>query len=114
MPLASSAKLLNEITNDVPQIVIVSALPPFAAGQARSLCKRLRQRHPGLKIILGLWNLESVVKGEERLGSGGADMIATSLQQVISLLAENNRTIGSSNRAQDQIAAPQYIIATRL
>lgn len=108
MPLAPSAKLLDEMANDVPQIVIVSALPPFAVGQARSLCKRLRQRHPGLEIILGLWNFESGIgRGQERLGSGGADMIATSLQQAISLLAENKQMIGSSHRAQDQIAAPR-------
>jgi predicted PurR-regulated permease PerM len=113
-PIAAGPKLSDEVARDIPQVAIVSALPPFAVGQARSLCKRLRQHHPGLKIILGLWNFEGdVVKAEERLGAGGADMIVASLQQAISLLAEKNQVIGSSNQAQAQSTAPQDIIATR-
>ena len=113
MPFAPRAELLEEMAKDIPHIAIVSALPPFAVGQARSLCKRLRQRHPELKIILGLWNFEGgVARGQERLGLGSADMIVTSLQQAISVLAETNLAIGSSNQAQTQSAVPPDIIAT--
>jgi predicted PurR-regulated permease PerM len=114
MSFAPRAELLDEMAKDIIHIAIVSALPPFAVGQARSLCKRLRQRHPELKIILGLWNFENgIAKGQERLGLGSADMIVTSLQQAISVLAETNLAIGSSNRAQTESAVPPDIIATR-
>jgi hypothetical protein len=113
MPFTRRAELLDEMAKDIPHIAIVSALPPFAVGQTRSLCKRLRQRHPEVKIILGLWNFESgVARGQERLGLGSADMIVTSLQQAISVLAETNLAIGSSNQAQTQSAVPPDIIAT--
>jgi predicted PurR-regulated permease PerM len=118
MSFAPRAELLDEMADemakDITHIAIVSALPPFAVGQARSLCKRLRQRHPELKIVLGLWNFENgIAKGQERLGLGSADMIVTSLQQAISVLAETNLAIGSSNQAQTQSAVPPDIITTR-
>ena len=98
MSFAPAAELLDEMAKDITDIAVVSALPPFAVGQARTLCKRLRQRHPELKIILGLWNFENgVAEGQERLGLGSIDMIVTSLQQAISVLAETNLAIGSSN-----------------
>jgi predicted PurR-regulated permease PerM len=115
LPFASTAKLLDEMAKDIPQIAIVSALPPFALGQARSLCKRLRQRYRGLKIILGLWNFEGgVAKAQEQVGPGGADMIATSLQQAISLLSETNQVIRPGNQAQAQTTLHRNVIAARL
>jgi len=89
MPVAPRAELLNELAANAAQVAIVSALPPFAVGQARSLCKGLRQRQPGLKILIGLWNFEGgVPKAQDRVGPGVADMIATTLQQAVSLLVE--------------------------
>jgi predicted PurR-regulated permease PerM len=114
MSFPPRVELLREMANDIPHIAIVSALPPFAVGQARSLCKGLRQCHPELKIILGLWNVESgVARGQERAGLGSADIIVTSLQQAISVLAETNLAIGSSNHAPTQSAVPADILATR-
>jgi hypothetical protein len=111
---APRADLLDEMAKDITHIAIVSALPPFAVGQARSLCKRLRQRHPELKIILGLWNFENgIAKGQERLGLGSADVVVTSLQQAISVLAEANLAVDSSNQAQTQSTVAPDIIATR-
>jgi predicted PurR-regulated permease PerM len=80
---------LNDLETQEFDVAIVSALPPFAAGHARSLCKRLRQRHPQLKIVVGLWSFEGgIAKAEERIGGGCADMLATSLEQAIGRLAE--------------------------
>ena len=110
MPFAPGVTLLDEIAKDSPQIAIVSALPPFAVGRARSLGKRLRQRYPELKIILGLWNFEGdAAKAQERLRPGDAVMIATSLRQAISLLSATNQSTGSGNSTQAQTT-----LATRL
>lgn len=93
-------------------VAIVSALPPFAAGHARSLCKRLRQRYPRLKIVLGLWSFEGgVAKAEERIGSGCADIVATSLEKAIDRLAEASQSstrqssIGQSPTSTEQTRA---------
>lgn len=86
---ASRNSDLKDLETQGFDVAIASALPPFAAGHARSLCKRLRQHHPRLKIVLGLWSFEGgVAKAEERIGSGCADIVATSLEQAIDRLAE--------------------------
>ncbi|MGH9444537.1 MAG: hypothetical protein ACRD3O_02205, partial [Terriglobia bacterium] len=64
--------------------VCVSALPPAALGQARSLCKRLRGRFPELKIVLGLWNFEGGrARAQERSGTAAADLVGTTLIEVV-------------------------------
>lgn len=115
MPFAPGAALLDEIAKDSPQIAIVSALPPFAVGRARSLGKRLRQRYPELKTILGLWNFDGdAAKAQERLRPGDTDMIATSLHQTILLLSETNQSTGSGDHTQAPTTLHKDVIATRL
>lgn len=74
--------MLEQVAKGGFRIACVSALPPFAVGQARSLCKRLRARFPELKIMLGLWKFPGgVLKAQARVGAGCADGIATSLSE---------------------------------
>jgi predicted PurR-regulated permease PerM len=113
LPLGPRAKILDQVATDPPEAVLVSALPPFAIGQARSLCKRLRQRHPELRIILGLWSFEGgAAKAQDRIGVSGADVVATSLQQAISLLAETKEVIVSDKPTGNPSALPEEIIAS--
>ena len=92
-----------EILN--PEVVCVSALPPFAAGQAKSLCKQLRERFPSTRIVLGLWRFPGGLENaQQRVGSRCADMICTSVAQLIFTMTEKNllpsspaRELGESN-----------------
>jgi hypothetical protein len=62
----------------------VSALPPFAVGQARSLCKRLHARFPELAIVVGLWGFSGgVPKAQQRVGSTCTDAVATTLSEAL-------------------------------
>jgi hypothetical protein len=93
---------LTDVETHAFDVAIVSALPPFAAGHARSLCKRLRQRQPELKIMLGLWSFEGGIdKAEDRIGSGCADIVATSLEEAIGRLAQ----VSQSLKSREQIRA---------
>jgi hypothetical protein len=113
--IASRATILDEVATSAPQVAVISALPPFATGQARSLCKRLRHRYPELKIILGLWSFEGgVAKARDRVGPGCAEMVATNLQEAISLVGEINQSIGSSNQTRAESPLHREIIATSL
>lgn len=76
--------MLEQVARGGYGIVCVSALPPFAVGQARSLCKRLHARFPGLKIIVGLWGFSGgVPKAQERVGLGCTDAVATTLSEAL-------------------------------
>jgi predicted PurR-regulated permease PerM len=66
-----------------PDIVFVSALPPYALSQARSLCRKIRRKRPNLKIIVGLWgSTAEIEKVQERLGPGCFDTVVTDLRQA--------------------------------
>jgi predicted PurR-regulated permease PerM len=94
LPIPMRGNFVNDVTSQSAEVAIVSALPPFAAGHAKSLCKRLRRWRPDMKIVLGLWSFEGgIAKAQERIGPGCADMVATSLEQAISQLAETVRSI---------------------
>ena len=77
-------QILHEHPTD---ILIVSALPPFALTHARSLCRKARRSFPQLKIALGLWGSTiEIERIQERLGSVYFDNVVTSIVQVESLL----------------------------
>jgi hypothetical protein len=74
--------MLDQVEKGGFRIACVSALPPFAVGQARSLCKRLRARVPDLAIIVGLWEFAGgVPKAQERVGASCTDAVVTSLSE---------------------------------
>lgn len=76
--------MLEQVSQENVRVVCVSALPPFAVGQARSLCKRMRAKFPHLEIVVGLWNFSGgVPKAQERIGRNNSDAVATTLAEAI-------------------------------
>lgn len=76
------------LRNEHPDIIFVSALPPFAVIHARSVCRRARQLFPDVRVVLGLWN--SVLPPEkliERLGQATCDAIVVTLSQADTLVS---------------------------
>jgi len=78
------ADILTAITRERPDVLIISALPPFAVGHARSICRKARQRISDLKIIIGLWNTtpEQLGDMQESLGTGCSEYVVNSLSQL--------------------------------
>ena len=84
IPIGTVNDMMDQVAQGEYRIVFVSALPPFAVGQARSLCKRLRSRFPQIKIIVGLWDFAGgVPKAGERIGPGVTDAVATTLSGAL-------------------------------
>jgi predicted PurR-regulated permease PerM len=88
-PQAANA-MLDAIERQRCDVVLISALRPPAATHAESLCRRLRQRFPGLKILVGLWAADGdVAKAAVRLKAAGADGIVTTLHGAIQRVREH-------------------------
>jgi predicted PurR-regulated permease PerM len=82
--MTSHTDVLNELSIQENDIVCISALPPFALMNARSLSKRLRVSFPKLRIVVGLWNFSGGgVKAEERLEAAFAVEVVTTLAQAV-------------------------------
>ena len=78
--------LASEILEKIGEATVacISAVPPQAAVNAGYLCKRLRARYPGLKIVVALWCAD--VEGEAlraRLRESGADEVAGTLRGAV-------------------------------
>jgi predicted PurR-regulated permease PerM len=88
IPIGTTSDMLAEISHLNPDIVCISALPPFAISHARLLYNRLRTQSPQLKIILGLWNsLDDLRVVVSRMGMTEEGSILTSLSQVVRTIA---------------------------
>ncbi len=75
--------MVAKMTQSQSSVLFISALPPFAINHARSLCRRARQRFPGLKVVIGLWGSTADPKTvQQRLGSGCSDYVVHSLQDA--------------------------------
>ncbi len=86
-------KMLEQVEHGEYQIVCISALPPFAVGQARSLCKRLRARFPEIEIVVGLWGFAGgVPKAQERVGPSCTDAVCTNLPEALLQLRRLSET----------------------
>lgn len=87
LPIGPVSTMLEQVKQLRADVVCVSALPPFAAGKARALCKQLRQRNPKMKIVLGLWDFPGgVAKAQEKVGVNCADAIEIAVTQIVSLI----------------------------
>jgi predicted PurR-regulated permease PerM len=82
--MASHTDVLEELSIQENDIVCISALPPFALMNARSLSKRLRVSFPKLRIVVGLWNFSGGgVTAEQRLEAAFAVEVVTTLAQAV-------------------------------
>jgi len=66
-----------------PAVVVIGSVPPGGVSHVRYLCKRLRPRFPGRRLIVGRWGGEADVAEEiERLQTAGADEVTASLAET--------------------------------
>jgi hypothetical protein len=84
IPIGSIDGMLSEAAGADPEIVCLSALPPYAVSHARSIYRRLRMLRPQLKIVIGLWNYpDDPVKAAVEISGGEQNLVCTTLAQIV-------------------------------
>ena len=84
IPIGSVDGMLAEVVKAEPDIVCLSALPPYAISHARGIYRRLRAQQPRLEIITGLWSYaEDPVKAAAEISGGEQKLVCTTLAQII-------------------------------
>ncbi len=89
--VTAPADVLETLAKDPGDVVCISALPPFALINARSMSKSLRARFPELKIVVGLWGFSG---GGVRAGDRLAKAFTV---DVVTTLAQAAETIGAAS-----------------
>ena len=84
IPIGTTAEMIAQAKEAAPDIVCISALPPFALLHARDLYKRVRSNVPNAKIIVGLWKFSGdPIKAAARFNIVGDDKLAITLAQTV-------------------------------
>ena len=79
-PAALSSELLESVEPPSPRRGVHCGPATGRVTLTRYLCKRLRQRFPSVKILVGLWGWSGDVEGPRRtLADAGADATVTTL-----------------------------------
>ena len=84
IPIGTTSEMLAQLKESRPDIVCISALPPFALLHARELYRKIRAQMPNVKIIIGMWKFAGdPIKAATRLHIDGNDKLALTLAQTI-------------------------------
>jgi predicted PurR-regulated permease PerM len=85
LPVGSPVEeILTNLLPEPQDVVCISALPPFAFAQARTLCQRIRIHLPQIRILAGIWGFAGDLdKAKERFGSTRPDRVVGSLAQAV-------------------------------
>jgi predicted PurR-regulated permease PerM len=90
-------EILTNLLPEPQDVVCISALPPFAFAQARTLCQRIRIHLPQIRILAGIWGFSGDLdKAKERFGSTRPDRVVASLAQAVEQIGDwHNATVTS-------------------
>jgi AI-2E family transporter len=81
--LGTAQEMLEQIVNENPDVVFLSALPPFALTYARTLYKKVRARLPDVLILIGIWNFSEVDRLSARLALDNNGRGVTTLRAAL-------------------------------
>jgi predicted PurR-regulated permease PerM len=56
IPLGTTTEMMAQVLMEAPDVVFLSALPPFAVAQTRKLYQKIRAQLPSVWIVAGVWN----------------------------------------------------------
>jgi predicted PurR-regulated permease PerM len=110
LPVASPVEeILTNLLPEPQDVVCISAVPPFAFAQARTLCQRIRMHLPQIRIVAGIWGFTGDLdKAKDRFGSTRPDRIVASLAQAVEQISDwHNATLASESAASSALDPTQ-------
>ncbi len=110
LPVGSPVEeVLTNLLPEPQDVVCISAVPPFAFAQARTLCQRIRIHLPQIRILAGIWGFSGdLEKAKERFGSTRPDRVVASLAQALEQISDwHNATLASETSASSALDPAQ-------
>jgi predicted PurR-regulated permease PerM len=110
LPVASPVEeILTNLLPEPQDVVCISAVPPFAFAQARTLCQRIRMHLPQIRILAGIWGFAGDLdKAKERFGSTRPDRVVASLAQAVEQISDwHNATLAAEPAASSALDPAQ-------
>lgn len=80
----SSLEMLALLNPGPHDLICISALPPYAFSPARTICKQIRGRFPGITVVACVWGFTGdTEKAKARFERNQPDRLLTSLAQAL-------------------------------
>jgi predicted PurR-regulated permease PerM len=106
LPVANMSDIVSTVADMRPDIVCISALPPFAINHARALYQKLRSKMPRLDIVICLWHYEGdMQKTVRRLKVTNPQSVQTTLTEVLQYVAVKANPSPIEPAKQEQLPA---------
>jgi predicted PurR-regulated permease PerM len=103
-PVAPLRELLPAIQPEAGDVICISALPPFALGRARALCRQFRTRFPQIQLVVGIWGLTgSPDDALNRFERFRPDKLETSLASMVSYLNGRAEALHPNEQAVEAV-----------
>jgi hypothetical protein len=111
--IGTAREMLEQLSELKPEIVCISALPPFALLHARDLYRKVRATYGSrARVIIGLWNFSGDAgKAATRLNIGGDDRLAMTLTATIGQVGLAGQKEGVGAEDASPAAVPAAITA---
>ena len=82
-----TSELGEMVERTKPAVVIIAALPPGGLTHSRYLCKRLRQRFPDVKVVVGRWSAQDENEAVwAQVRTAGADEVTATFEATRTFL----------------------------
>ena len=111
VPVGTSSEMMSAITEFDPDVVCISALPPFAIEYARNLYQKVHANFPKLNIVVCLWHFAGDLdKVHRRLRILEGDSVLVTLPEVIQHVKGRLRPAGEGVRnSEDAMQAAPFL-----
>ncbi|HEY5255021.1 MAG TPA: AI-2E family transporter [Acidobacteriaceae bacterium] len=84
IPLENVDRAVAEVFDVRPDVVCLSALPPYAMSYARTWYETLRASRPDLDIVIGLWNYSGdLAKAAKVITGDEGNLVCVTLAEVV-------------------------------
>lgn len=98
IPLARTPTMVMQAVQAAPDVICISALPPYALSHAKSVYSQLRAHLPDKDILLGIWNYRGDLdRLATRVGVAENHRVAVTLKQTLSEIAEQSSPAQSAS-----------------
>ncbi|HEX3151923.1 MAG TPA: AI-2E family transporter [Gemmataceae bacterium] len=108
-----TSELIVLIEKTRPAAVVIAALPLGGLTHTRYLCKRLHQRFPELKLVVGRWAVDGEdAAGWLQLGNVGADVVTNSFAETKAFLEGWRAVLAAPDRPRKAETRTSQLVGT--
>lgn len=104
-PVQRLDKMLQQTTDQAPDVLVLTGLPPVGIARSRRLYSSLRARNPRLRIVIGIWNYTEEPSEPARQISGSEEpKVFSSISSAVAEIRSFTGSASTVNPSTEQLS----------